>query len=737
MLGCGLALCGARAGHAAEADGAPQTYILVKGVRRPIKPNPPVKVPLKSTYTVSILGRAEIEQASPITTAQQLLAREPSIYATNNGPGGVNQTITYRSFNAGQFSQTYDGIGLNDAFNGAVAAQADNDNNTLITPNDFDKIELYRGINNPAVNSYNSLGGTVNYVSRDPTDAFGGNVGVSFGSFNSFDWHTTVNTGLIDGVKQMLSFDRLNSDGWTQQDKNAVSNLYYAMDAPLLDGRTDFYARFIYDDNAGLVNQLQPVSLLHQFGDTYQLPNTDYNKQNNSTNYSFIGGVTEKFLPYLTGDMKLFFSTMDYDRNSFCNETFAATSIYYVNDCNTAPYHLYGYAARDYGVQPKLTLDLPYNTLEVGANLTIAHLHSSEFFSNTGPVVPMPNPEGTGNDFWDEHDYRTLGAVWAQDTIKLLDDRLTITPGVKFMWAETKDTDNAAYYYPYTGSVSNYSHFLAPTFGINYELLPGLAAYAAFGENIKFADISAYYNNIATNSGFVEPVHVQPEFVRDYEVGLRYQRGALSAEANYYREDFANTFITTTDPSTGNSTTSNGGGSRYEGEEMQIGDDFGAIGGALLPGDFSAYVNFAHNTAVYTSSFTDQFSGQTVLAGSQVGNVPLYLVSFGGTWRWEGYSVAVNSRYIGSQMLTNAFFNTPAGVTQGGYVVTDLDISDEIPVHGMGMVHSIKLDLNLNNLFGVRYYNQADINQSNTGFFYKEAIIGEPSAVFGAISAQF
>ena len=721
---------------ASGAGAADNTYVLVRGVRRAVKPTPPVKVPLKSTYTVSIIDRKQIEQYSSMTTAQQLLAREPSVYATNNGPGGVNQNITYRSFNAGQFSQTLDGIGLNDAFNGSVTAQADNDNNVLVTANDFQNIQLYRGINNPAVNSYNSLGGTVNYTTRDPAGTFGGEAGVSYGSFDSLDWHGTVNTGSIDGVTQMLSFDRLSSNGWTQQDKNSVSNLYYAIDAPIAATGTKFYGRFIYDYNSGLVNQLEPVSLLHQYGDTYQLPNYDYNKQNTSTNYALIGGVSQTFTHYLSGDLKAFMSVGDYTRQSSCNEGFAATSIYLVNDCNTAPYHSYNYYARTYGVQPSLKLDLPFNTVQVGANLTVAHLHSSEFFSNSLPIVFASNPQGTGNDFWNEHDYRTLGSVWAEDDISLFDDRLKITPGVKFLWAETKDTDTAAYYYPYTGSVSNYSHYTAPTFGISYELLKGLDAYAAYGENIKFVDISAYYNNIFTNSGIVQPVNVQPEFVKDYEAGLRYQRSGFSIEANYYQEDFLNTFITTTDPTTGNSTTTNGGRSRYEGEELQIGNDFTDFWG-LMPGDTAVYINFAHNTAVYTSGFTDQFSGQAVHAGEQVGNVPVYLVAFGGTWHDEGYSVAVNANYVGAQQLTDAFFNTPAGVTQGGYVVTNLQLSDEIPTARLKYIKAVKLSVNIDNLFGVRYYNQADINQSNTGFFYKEAIIGAPRAVYGAITAEF
>ncbi len=697
----------------------------------------PVKVPLKSTYTASVITKKVLENESPAKTAQEVLAREPSIFVTNNGPGGVNTNVTFRSFNSGQFAETYGGIGLNDAFNGAVTAQADNDNNTLVTSNDFESVQLYRGINNPSVNSYNSLGGTINYVPRQPTDTFGGEVGGNYGSFNTIGYHVTLNTGLVDGVKQVFSFERQNSDGWTQNDKNSGSNLFYGFDAPLNNGATNIYGSFIYNTSAGLVNQLLPVDLLSKYGDTYQLPSSDYLKQNTSTNFAAIGGITQQFTSYLSGDFKAFLAENDYVRTSYCNRAFSNTQDYNISDCNHASNHLYGYYTTTFGFQPSLKLSLPFNTVQVGSNLTFAHLHSREFFANSFNIPQNPQPDGSGNDFWNEHDVRTLGSVYIQDEISLFDDRLKITPGLKYLYAITKDTDQAAYYYPYTGSVSNTEHYLSPTLGMSFAITPQLVAYASYGQNVKFPDITSYYNNIATNSGSVQPVTVKPEYVKDYEVGLRYENGPIVAEANYYREDFLNTFVTTTDLSTGNSTTGNGGSSRYEGEELQLADDFGHIGGDMVPGDFAGYLNFAHNSAIYTSSYTDQFSGISVTSGQSIANVPQNLLSAGANWTNNGYYVGVDMRYIGSQVLNNAAISLPSNFKNGAYVITDLTFADTIPLH-MGIVKAVKLTLNLDNIFGVHYYAQSDVNQYySTGANYKEGIIGAPRAVYGSVAFKF
>jgi outer membrane receptor protein involved in Fe transport len=697
-----------------------------------------VKIPLKSTYSASVITKKMLETISPAKTAQDILAREPSIFVTDNGPGGVNQQITFRSFNSAQFAETYDGIGLNDAFNGAVTAQADNDNNTLVTSNDIDSVMLYRGINNPAVNSYNSLGGTINYLPRTPTDNAGADIGAGYGSFNTVNWHATLNTGLYDGVKQVFSFARENSNGWTQQDKNSGSNLFYGVDAPLNGGTTNVYASFIYNSSAGDVNQLQPVDVLHAAGDSYQLPSSDYYKQNTSTNYMAIFGVTQQFTPELSGDVKGFFSDNDYSRNSYCNKTFAGTYLYPISDCSHRAYHLYEYYTNTVGVQPSLTWTLPFNTVQVGSNLTFSHLHSAEFFSATSPVPQDPLASGNGNDFWNEHDYRTLGSVYLQDDISLLDDKLKITPGVKYLYAITKDTDQAAYYYPYTGSASNVDHYVSPTVGISYELLTGLDAYAAYGQNVNFPGISSFYNNIATNSGSVEPVRVQPEYVSDYEGGLRYEMGSLTAEADYYYEDFTHTFTSVTDQSTGNTTTANGGSSRYDGEEMQLGDDFGNFGNSAVPGDFAGYMNFAHNTAVFTSTFTDPTTGSVIKSGQSVGNVPDYLVSTGVNWTYGNYYVGVDTRYAGRQTIYLAGTTLPSSTAIGGYFLTDLTLQDTVPVN-MGAVKALVLTLNVDNLFGVRYYTQADVNTENNiaGTPYKEGIVGAPRAIYGSVTAKF
>ena len=513
-----------------------------------------------------------------------------------------------------------------------------------------------------------------------------------------------------------------------------------------------------------------PVALIDQYGRRFQFPSSTYINQNTDMSFLTVDGLRHQVNDIFSFDIKTFAGQNDYVRTSYSNpnEQQSATQPYALNDSpatfafwvfnpsyptyepgvdtNTGDianngagfaYHLYGYYATMFGVQPTAKLVLPYNTIQFGGNLTIAHLHSREYWYGSTPVPQTPGY----NDAWNEFDYRTLGSGFVQDDIKLFDDRLTITPGLKYFWAETKDRDQVGYYYAISGSNSNYSHFLSPTIGSNLQILPGLAVYFAYGKNIKFPEISSYYGNIAVSNAngvpIVEPVHTQPEYVNDYEAGLRFERGGFAGSVNYYRENFQNTFISVTDPLTGASTTVNGGASRYDGVELQLANDFGQVLNPAIPGDISGYLNYAHNNAIYLHSFTDSLAG-SVSSGQPVGNVPANLASAGAAWAWKGWYAAVDTNFVGRVFLQNYYTGLPATAQNGSYFLTNLTLAKTIPL-ALGSTTALRLALNIDNLFGVKYYDAAhsDVNTDYYGRSYKEVIVGAPRAFYGSAALSF
>jgi iron complex outermembrane receptor protein len=404
-------------------------------------------------------------------------------------------------------------------------------------------------------------------------------------------------------------------------------------------------------------------------------------------------------------------------------------------------YHFYGYQTWAAGYSTKMVVSLPGNTVTLGGNLTYGELHSDEFWYGSAPV-----PQIVGfNDAWDEHDTRLLGSLYVQDDIKLLSDTLTVTPGLKYIYAKTQDTDAIAFFYPYGGTDSNNDHFVSPTLGLNYKPTEHLAFNAAFGQNIKLPDISAYYNAVPGTTSSTPltppPITIKPEHVTDYELGARYSDGDLAISLDGYREDFSSIFIDKFNETTFNTIVTNGGTARYQGVELQLADGIHFSDGGYLKG----FVNYAYNQANYESNFSSDSVGDglsdsddEVTKGERVADVPNTLVSVGATYLKSGYRVDLMARYIGSELMLDQSTGVPNGASVPGYTIVDLGLSKTFErSHSNGLSQNVKLSLYVDNLFNKYYYNTAYTEKSGTAGLTEFATPGAPRSVMGKIDVSF
>ena len=717
---------------------------------------PPVP-PLSTPYTTSTITAAEVRALpdSPTINIQSMLNYQPSFFSTTDGP---NEGITtyFRAFNSGQFAETYDGIALNDVFNGGVTNQASVVNATLLLPRNVDSVQVYRGINNPAVNSYNSLGGTIDFLPRTPTADMNGQIGGSYGSFSSYDVHAQFNTGDIDGLRQFFAYDHAESDGWLSYTNDRNTNVYYSAtyDAPNGDHLS---LVGVYNHNNGYSPLAAPVALLSQGNGFTGWPLGTSNEKDSDTEYMAILDFRAPLSDHVSFDQKVFGGANNYLRTSFGDPNYAGSynlpnsptgfpfwlsypsgptydpaSVFGSVAAGTA-YHFYGYTSWGVGYQPSVTIDLPHNDIVVGGNLTYGNLHSREYWYGS---YNMPMTVGY-NNAWDEHDNRLFASGYIQDTITMFDDRLTLTPGIKYIFAHTFDNDAIGFYYPYGGSPSDNEDYFAPTFAINYKFTPNVAAWFAFGQNIKFPDIGAFYGAVAANTApsgqpaYSTPaITIKPEHVNDFEGGVRYESGGFYAEADIYREDFTNTFISQFNSQTGASSISNGGSSLYQGFELQLKDTFNVNEyGSLKP-----FLNYSYNQAEYTSAYSDMASGLTVVPGEPVANVPVYLVQFGVTWDYDGWDVTAQGRAIGGQFIVDDDTGGTTGQKNPAYFVSDVGVIKTFPLHnlGFGFGKSVTAAINVTNLFNKYYYNT---------FYYTGGVEyvtpGAPRAVMGRLEVNF
>ena len=723
------------------------------------------RIPMHSAYSESVIGPSAIRFASPMLDVQGLLERTPSINVRTPAANGVRTNITFRAFSSGQFSETFDGVPINDPFNGGTTNSASTRNNIPLTLNDINSVNIYRGINNPAVTSYNSLGGTIAFEPRTPGNTANASVDLGGGSFDTWFYALTANTGDIGGVRSMFSINHNSSSGWQANSGNRNTNLYYAGVLPYDGGDGEVYAYAIYNANKGFTPHTIPLPLIQQYGYNYGWPldwTNSYNKDHGGT---YILGDRMRVNRLLSFNARVYARNVDYNRVSYGNPAFSqsATQPYYLpNQPATWPfspypgqtsydplaafgsyaagnaYHTYIYSTQQYGFMPHFTLNLPDNLVKFGGDWSHTKLHSAEYWYGANPM-----PMVTGyNDAWNEHDGRTLGSAFVQDTIRLFGGQLHVTPGLKYIFARTTDFDNIGFYYPISGTVADSEHYTSPTLGLNWRPLRHVSLYAAWGKTAKFPGIASYYNNVgqtnAAGQPVVVPLHVTPEYVRDIEAGARYEAHGFEGALNVYREDFANTFIQVTDPTTQLTTTYNGGTSRYEGIELDLQDSFSTAFGA-----FSVFGNVSQNKAFFTSDFTvanaagtAAIAGQSVVSGQPLAGVPQHLANLGVGWKWKTWRANLSEHYAGSQYVNEYNAGVPSAETIPSYAVMNFTLRDTLHI-GQGMLKNVQLALHVDNVLDRHYYTFGYGDTTYSGMPFVRAIYEEPRAYFGSATIDF
>ncbi len=714
----------------------------------------------KATFTETTIGPTTIREQSPATNIQTILNLTPSINAYSEGPNGMRTTVQFRGFTGSQISETFDGIPLNDLFNAGSTNFASNRNAIPLTLGNISGIDIYRGINNPDVNSLFSLGGTINYLPKQPSDKYGVEVHVGAGSFSTRDYGATVNTGSLDGYKFLISAGKNTTHGWLQNTSDTNSNVYLAAEKDFNAGLSELNVYLIENHNQGYTPHNVPVALINEFGSDYQWPVNWSNSYNWDAHKIGIIDFKSALSKNTLFDIKTYYVGNTYNRVSYTNPA-------YIPEVNPLqPYflpnepenwagqpqpnnsydpvalfgsayagtqdHLYMDHSSSLGVMPQMRISLPHNTLIIGGNFLYGTLLSEECWYGSTPM-PCVN---LYNNAWNERDQRDFLETFIQDDIHILHDMLHITPGLKYTQVDTTDADNAGYYYAFGGTISNTEHYTSPSLGVSYAFTPHVIAYGSWGKTFKVPEISAYYSAIGVpnsqGQNVIPPLTLLPEFVTDKELGLRYVTKTILASVDVYREDFENQFQSYS-PQTGQyaglGVQFNGGTARYQGVEWSVENQFTRI--------WSAFANYTLNQANY-GSFVDPFT-QSAAPAAPVAYVPEKLANVGIRYGYGQGPVTADlyMRYTGprhTSYFTNSLTST---FTLGGYTTLNAGGSYRFSLPGAVALKSLKLSLNIYNLLDKTYYNYAFVNQDVNNNSFIQGLIGMPRFVFVRLTAGF
>jgi iron complex outermembrane receptor protein len=577
-----LSLC--TAAWAGEADapttrtgseGSTVSQVVITAERDKAAASAPSKASLDETQPESIITSKFIQLATPDAgdyTTVTLIAPSMAGITSNGGGVGEYNKITLRGFKDGQFNVTYDGVSYGDT-NDPTHHPA-----SYWPASTIGAVVVDRGPGAAGDLGQANYGGALHFFSPVTTDARSIEQRITYGTFNTQDYVTTLQSGQIaamGGGKLLLNFDERTSDGQLSKSSGVAFNQLLKYEMPLGEHFTltvfgsKNYTRF-YQPDAGPGETWQQMLL---YGKNFQLNDipTDehyfrFNHQKKNTDFDYID-IKGDPRPGLSLENQLY--TFFY-----ANKTIATDDITgLVGGPNTSKVTALPPAglgaltppASDIGGYDKLNLyrvigdivrvnqDFSFGTLRTGAlvewSSTNRHNLLLDLTQNLPDlkyksVPPAPVVVHSSNAKTQELSNWTQYQLFADFEWRPT-EALTITPGVKYI--SFKRTINAAVENsgvngfvrgPVQGSntYSDTLYFLTA----NYKIMPYWSVYAQAGQGFLIPALSfLQVNNLNLNN-------LKPTKSDNYQVGTVFTRGHFTADADFYRTNISN--LLTPDP---------------------------------------------------------------------------------------------------------------------------------------------------------------------------------------------
>ncbi|MGS3447892.1 TonB-dependent Fe(3+) dicitrate receptor FecA [Klebsiella electrica] len=284
-----------------------------------------------------------------------------------------------------------------------------------------------------------------------------------------------------------------------------------------------------------------------------------------------------------------------------------------------------------------------------------------------------------------------------------IDDRIdignwTVTPGMRFEHIESYQDNNLKD----TRQQVSYNAPL-PALNVLYHLTDSWNLYAntegSFG-TVQYSQIGK-----AVQSG-----HVEPEKARTWEVGSRYDNGALSAEMGLFLINFNNQY----DANQTNDTVTARGKTRHSGLETRTRYDLGDLNSQL--DNLSVYASYAYVNAIIREK------GDTY--GNQVPFSPRHKGTIGVDYKPGNWTFNLNSDFQSSQFADNA--NTVEESADGstgripGYMLWGARVAYDFGPH----MANLNLAFGVKNIFDHAYYTRS-YDDNNKGIY-----AGQPRTLY-------
>jgi len=602
-----------------------------------------------SPSAVTELGKKQIAQEGTMGSTSTLLRQAPSVYVYQSGPGENSPVLSIRGTRGLEVAATLDDVPMQDLLVGGTTGFLGNrftldqiDSVTIYPGVAYPDKNTFGTIGGTI--AYTSKRSSDDFH-LDLTSTIASFDTYEYGfELDSGRLDSVLGTG-DNAPKFLLSYYNLQSGGYIDYTPARYNNMEFAFDKPYDDGLSKFQATVLFNTGSGkLLEQPTPTPLLDTIGRFSNYP-PDQIYTNEQDDYLTIYLKNDTYVnDYVNVGLTAFYRNSDSSSEEYENPDVAyngsppniypyadvpytfqypdqfgiGPGYYYVpgylaynparfyNNPKTCPADLASLAGNgmpsqspcgldaqsnfahtdSYGLQPRVTLLLPYNTIKLGGLIAKETEPTPTSYIWGTPNIPSINGYNQFQpDGYDGGSQRTIYLMYAQDKVDLLEDTLHVTPGVT---VEGTYSSNHALFFAQSGNptaaqpdgaisyipaykFNKFDRDVLPFFNISYDLdkvapaVAGTSLYASYGTSALFAPTTDFGPTSGGGAPYASIVHM-------YEGGVKYDTSTLLLGVDYFYQkvdrDFG--FNAGSGASQGSNFYGNSGQREFKGVETQI-----------------------------------------------------------------------------------------------------------------------------------------------------------------------
>jgi iron complex outermembrane receptor protein len=718
----------------------------------------------------SSVNRNYMEKQGATSNPFQMLSLLPGVNTYDvDGTGLFGGTIRVRGFNSDQLGFTINGAPVNDSGNFAVYPQEYTDTENLCD------IFVTQGSTDTEAPHVGATGGNIGMTMCTPEDLRRVRTSLSVGSNNLRRGYLRVDSGKLfdDRFKFFISYSKAEADKF--KGLGGAEKEHIDFNSKLtLNGGSFIDASFMY--NKALNNNYRTLtkSQIAQFGrnldfgtvapihqpggagaqnDVTFAPNAGIATGNNNGYYGYNLNPFKNWLATMNAHFVLT-PTSSVDVNPYMwygygtggNELKTATEGNASNllgggirdangdaDTRDTVFAYNGSVTRTYrpGVTVKFNQKLDNHRLMVG------YWYEKARHQQTGPYTPVDN---NGNaDVWLENSSQWLKnqngstvqsrdtltistgkSLFAQDSISLLQDKLTLQLGARYSSIDRDFTNNpsqsGAGFYTLKKSYSD----LLPSLGVRYQLSTTDSVFFNAAKNFKAPGNFSYFGllsggtvvNGVYTGGSVRKVPVDKETSINYDLGYRYVNDRLTLSGSAFFTDYRNRISSAFNPDTATTVDINVGDASSKGLELES--------GYALSKNLSVYGSLSYIKSKMKKDLPVTATTALPTAGKEFPDTPNWLSGLSVQYAQDSWYVFSQAKYTGKRYST--LVNDDS---LDGYTVVNAGAGYTFP--STNWLKKPMLRLNVNNVFQQQYLS---LNSGSGSGFTKNAM------AIGAIPAQ-